>query len=204
MSDRIRQAFQDATGEAPECPSSERLLASAIGDLSAAENESIILHLGECPACAAAWRLADELSERNVPVPFHRRWQVQLAAAAILVAAVGLGYRYLAPGSESDAIYRTQEGDWLQPAISEEEPLPKDHVVLSWTAGPEGTVYDLQVMGEDLQPLVHRPRLTENEYQVPLELVADLPAGSLLYWQVVAHLPDGRTVESISFMNRLE
>ena len=204
MSERIRQAFRNATGEAQTCPSSERLLASAMGELPGADNEKIILHLGDCPACAAAWRLADELSERKVPVPLHRRWQVQLAAAAILVAAVGLGYRYMAPGSESDAIYRTQEGDWLQSANPEEVLLPRDHAVLIWAPGPEGTFYDLQVMGEDLQPLVHRSRLTDNDYQVPLEVVADLPAGSMLYWQVVAYLPDGRTVESVSFMNRLE
>ena len=120
------------------------------------------------------------------------------------VTAVGLGYRYLAPDSETGAIYRTQEGDWLQSAIPEPEPLARDYLVLSWTAGPEGTVYDVQIMGEDLQPLARRLQITDTEYHVPPELVADLPSGSLLYWQVVAYLPDGRTVESISFMNRLE
>ena len=204
MSEKLRQAFQDTTGEAQACPSSERMLASAMGDLPGTENETIILHLGECPACATAWRLAEDLSERDVPVPFHQRWTVQLVAAAILVTAVGLGYRYLAPDSETGAIYRTQEGDWLQSAIPEPEPLARDYLVLSWTAGPEGTVYDVQVMGEDLQPLARRLQITDTEYHVPPELVADLPSGSLLYWQVVAYLPDGRTVESISFMNRLE
>ncbi|MFP2933952.1 hypothetical protein ACLESO_54285, partial [Pyxidicoccus sp. 3LG] len=88
--------------------------------------------------------------------------------------------------------------------VPESAPLPRERCILRWSGGPEGTRWSLQLSSEDLS-LVHRAdSLTRGEYQVPAEVLAKLPAGTKLLWQVEARLPDGQIRRSATFVNRLE
>ncbi|MFP2912187.1 hypothetical protein ACLESD_45640, partial [Pyxidicoccus sp. 3LFB2] len=88
--------------------------------------------------------------------------------------------------------------------LPEDAPLPRADCVLRWSEGPEGTRWTLQLSSEDLS-LVHRAdSLAKSEYRVPAEVLAPLPAGTKLLWQVEARLPDGRVQRSATFVNRLQ
>lgn len=211
MSDVLRKAFlEDAEihSGGSDCPPAESLWNSASGELTNVENEEIILHIGECGACAAAWRLAREMAEQKVPVgdshpargPTVRAWAPWLAAAAVLIVAVALGLQFTGPWLERQAVYRAQEGAWLTPETADGAALPRDDFVLRWNAGPQGTSYDIRVTTEDLDLLAQGRMLQVNEFRVPEEALAALSAGERLFWQVTAHIPDGRRVDSDSFL----
>ncbi len=211
MNDVLRKAFvadAEMHGGGEECPSAEALWKSAGGELMKQENEEIILHIGECGACAAAWRLAREMAKDKVPVgdsqlargPTVRAWAPWLAAAAVLLVAVALGVQLTGPWSKRQPVYRAQEDAWLTPVTADGDSLPRDQFVLRWNAGPEGTSYDVRVTTEDLDLVAQGRMLDASEFMVPEEALAALPAGARLFWQVTAHIPDGRRLDSDSFL----
>ena len=76
--------------------------------------------------------------------------------------------------------------------------------LLRWTAGPEGTTYDLHVTDEDLEVLATARRIGEAEYLVDPEALAGLPPGEKVLWRVVAYLPDGGQVASRTFVTPVQ
>ena len=214
-SDSLREAFQSdaeilAGGE--RCPAAERIWRSVEGELDAPENDSLLRHVGECGACAAAWRLARDLSrssgKKREPVAAGRGDRFgglpMLAMAAALVLAAALGSQLFGPWRMEAPAFRTQQAEWLTPVGEDGESLPRDQFLLRWAGGPEGSTYDVRVTTEELDLLATGRSLEQPEYQVPAEALADLPSGARVYWQVTAHLPGGRRVDSGSFLTRIE
>jgi hypothetical protein len=213
--DELRAAFiadADMQSEGASCPPAERILESVRGELSAQDDEKVLLHVGECGACAAGWRLARELAEEKIPVGRDHRargptilvWGRWVAAAAVLVVAVGLGLQYMRPEVEEAPVYRAQESAWVLMEGEDGEALPRESFVLRWSDGPQGSTYDIRVMTEDLEMVAEARRLESSRFQVPPEALEALPEGALLYWQVTAHLPDGRAIDSDSFLAVIE
>ncbi len=132
------------------------------------------------------------------------RWFQMAAAAAVVVVAVGLGVVFLSPEEERAPVYRAQEGQWLLSTVDLEKPLARDRFVLRWTAGPEGTFYDVRVMSAKLEPVARAIGLDRPEYEVPGEALAEVESGSRILWQVTALLPDGQRVESETFFAVVE
>jgi hypothetical protein len=211
----LRRAFAATFRTADDgknCPPPEGIWESAHAHLARREDDDVIRHVGECSACAAAWRAARELEgeaaagEVRSTAP-RVRWgtRVSWVAAAAAVLAVALIW---SPGlfdrTDRQPTFRAWEGDWLQPAFEESTPLPKEDCVLRWTAGPEGTTYEVRVTGEDLALLTVGRNLAQPEFQVPEEAIAGLAPESSIFWQVTARLPQGRTVESVSFVTPLK
>jgi hypothetical protein len=213
--DRLRGALAEiaeAAGEGRDCPQADRLWLSARRELDPAENEAVLLHLARCPACSLAWRVAQDMGPRSagatvgpVETRSRNRLWIALAAAAVLVVALGLGIVFRpGPAGEAGTVYRTQEGAWLVSSLEEDAALPRRHFVLRWAAGPEGTLYDVLVTSETLEPLAEGVSLEAAELVVPAESLEGLAPGSRVLWQVLARLPDGRTVESEAFTARVE
>ena len=84
------------------------------------------------------------------------------------------------------------------------ETLPREAFLLRWNPGPEGSTYDVRVTTEELDLLAQGRRLDRAEFLVPAEALRDLPSGTHVYWQVNAHLPGGRRVDSDSFLAVVE
>jgi hypothetical protein len=212
---RLREALAevaDAAGDGRNCPTAERIWLSARRRLEPAENEEVLLHVARCASCALAWRIAQDMDPGRAveePAPPVRRtgqrlW-IGIAAAALVVAAIGLGIVFRpGPTGEPGTVYRTQEGAWLRSTFEEGVRLPREEFVLRWTPGPEGTLYDVLVTSETLEPLAREAALESSTYQVPSEALEGLPAGSVILWQITARLPDGRTVESAAHTSVIE
>jgi hypothetical protein len=215
--ERLRAAFAartDLPGDAHDCPDVERILDSVDGRLGAAENQAVIRHLGECAACSAAWWMAREMAEapqpEAVPRPavgltvLRQRW-VPLAAAAVLVALVGMAaFHLLRPRETAPPVYREQEEAWLASALPPGQPLARTDGLLRWTAGPAGTTYDLQVTDADLEILATAWRLAQAEYRLYPEALEGVAPGAVIHWRVTAHLPDGRRAVSHTFVTIVE
>lgn len=195
-----------------ECPTPELLVSSGRGELGAREDRQVILHIGVCTACATAWKIAREVASERVPLResavgrsfVAQGWFRWAAAAAVLVVAVGLGVVILTPEREGVPVYRAPEGQWLRSAVRADEPLPRDEFTLRWTAGPEGTFYDVRVLGARLEPLARAEGLERPEYTVREKALAQLPPGTRILWQVTAHPPDGQPVESETFFTLVD
>jgi hypothetical protein len=212
---RLRESIAsvaDVFGNGDDCPEAERLVLSGRGELSPTDDEGVLLHLADCTACGAAWRIAREIGPRRAPSvhPAARRqlirhtWVRAAAVAAMLLVAMSAGWYFLAPDPETPTVYREQEVDLVRSSLEEDERLPRDRFVLRWSAGPEGTIYDVLVTSERMEPLSRGLGLDLSEFQVPEETLGGLESGSRILWQVTAYLPDGRRIESKTFFVRIE
>ena len=205
-------SLDEIKGTGADCPAAERIWESASARLSPADDKAVVSHLGECGTCSKAWRIARELIRDEGPAVAvapstgraWRTWVPAVAAASLVIAVVSVGVLWLHEPGESPAVYRTQQGEWLESEMPADDALSRDSCVLRWSAGPEGTAYDLLVVDESLQPLARATRLERPEYEVPPADLASLPAGGSILWRVTAHLPDGRRVVSRTFTTRLE
>jgi hypothetical protein len=195
-----------------DCPSPERLWESAEGKLSGRDAEEMILHLGECGNCAAAWRLARELAP-PVTVRDERggvawlagwRWLAATTALASLTVVAGLGILQWPDWPGRGASYRAPRSEWLQPGPRTAETISRDDAVLSWAAGPPGTTYDLRVTTEALDVVYSIRHLEGPVAALPASAVESIPENGRILWQVTAHLPDGTEVDSKTFITRLD
>lgn len=212
---RLREALavEEPSCAPGGCPDKDQLWQSAAGELDPLENETIILHLARCSECSLIWRLARELLSSDtsggsvVPLPNRKRpkmWRSFLlpAAAAAMLIGVGLGAAWVfRTGSSAPPVFREQQTDAILPSPGTHL-LPRAACRLEWSAGPEGTRYDLIATDESLEIVSTVKGLTKPEYTVPQETI---PASTPdLFWRVTAHLPDGRTVSSDTFTTRID
>jgi hypothetical protein len=185
---------------------------SGRGELNPTDDERVILHIAACTACAAAWRIAREIAPARAPSvhpagrrPSDRRtWLRVAAAAAMLLVVSTAGWYFLAPDRRDSIVYREQAGELIRNLLEEDEALPRNRFVLRWSAGPEGTAYDVLVASERMVPLSRGLGLDRPEFQVSEEHLAGLETGARVLWQVTAYLPDGRRIESKTFFVRVE
>jgi hypothetical protein len=211
---RLREAFvlsESLPGPREECPAPERLWESVHEHLRAAENETLIRHLTTCAPCSTAWRVARDLAgaEAAMPQPVLQRrldWRgwAPLAAAAILIVAVGLTLEAVRVRPTAPPAYRSEQGSWIRPAGDAPAALPRDGFLLRWSAGPEGSTYDVRVIATGHGPIARGYKLERPEFRVPPSSLAGAASGTKVLWQVTAYLPDGRVSDSATFIVQVE
>lgn len=212
--EELRDAFAasiESMGDGTTCPGPDALWESASETASPRHDEAVLLHVGECPGCAAAWRvgrnLASDSPAQAAGVGSRRGrfawWWPVAASAAIAFVLIGLGVPDRR-AERSSPVYRAREGEWLQSQVPGEDGLPRSRCWLRWTAGPEGTTYQVRVTDERLELLARGRGLEDAEFLVPQEALGDLPSGAKIIWQVTARLPDGAIVDSPGFISRIE
>jgi hypothetical protein len=203
--ERLRAAFA-ARADVPsaeECPDAERLWRAVKRDLPAEDRRALVAHTAACPSCAAAWRIARELGPRPAArMPPTRSW-APLAAAAVVVLGLGIAL-LVARGPGRAPQYRESATITILSLTAEDVPLPRTRCVLRWTPAPEGSRYDLRVTTEALHVVHEAQDLTSAEHLVPEVALAQLPAGTRLLWQVDVKLPQGETLQSQTFVSRIE
>jgi hypothetical protein len=208
---RLREAFA-ALGErgapGPDCPEPGRLWAAAIGEGTAEERREIVAHTATCASCAAAFRLARGLAGDDGAAPAAaeplagpwRRWRSPLAAlAAVLLLAVLVPRLW----QSGPAPYRGGESREILSKVPEGSVLPRDRAVLRWSAGPPGSRYEVRVLTAQGREIAVEPDLEAPEYLIPPSALRDLPAGTVLYWQVKILTPGGKSTVSKTFSARL-
>lgn len=226
--DTLRRGFEVPAPAAllGEHPDPDRLWAALAGELPAEERRALVDHVALCAACAEDWRMAaalqremreDERQSRPasdamptvVAGPWRRMRAPLVAAAAAVVLAVGVGLWEMERQP-------AEQGEWTQAPVQRSATaphllispvagasLPRDHFELTWSGGPEGTVYDVTVMTGDLTERLHQSRgLTSLEYEVPAAALETVASGDELAWHLVAVLPDG-TRRSSTFRTRV-
>lgn len=202
----------EAAGRGERCPPPEQIWDSAREMLPGRADRLVVAHIAECTACAAAWRIARDLAGRPVEPeilalpsrPARRIWAPLGAAAAMVIAVGGAGLYLLSRDAGRAPVFRAQQEDWIQPVAERAAPLPRGKFILRWTAGPEGTTFDIRVTTERLALLACSRGLDRPEFWVPKEALDPIPPGSRVFWQVTAYLPDGHRSDSATFVTLVE
>ncbi len=198
-----------------DCPHPERIWEAVRGEATPAEVESLLEHTLRCQACAEEWRLARAVSleadsegvegRLGAGRAWWRRPPVWLATAAVLLLAI-LGIQRTVDQLGPTPVFRESgpNNPSIESLVPEESSLPRDNFLLKWRPGPEGSLYTVKVMTEDLQPVATARNLETSEYRVPVKDLEKLPAGARLFWEATMERPDGSRLSSPIFAVRLE
>lgn len=207
MNDELRDAFAglgETAAPGPDCPAPDRLWAVATGEATVDERHEIIAHTATCASCASAFRLARGLSEKEkteaaVLRPSWKRWAPGIVAlAAVLALAV------LVPGlwQSKPEPYRGGQDQEIR-SLTGEAALPRDQAELRWTPGPPGSRYEVRVLTRDGAEIAVESDLEVPRYRIPPSALVGAPPGMVLYWQVKALRPEGKSSASKTFEVRL-
>lgn len=211
--ERLRSAFASASerSSAAGCIAPETIFAAVRGELPPDAVRDVVDHTAACPSCAEDWRLAAALvpPDERVATSRHPFSPGRLlgrpglvAAAALLVAVVGISL--IDRQAPPDGPVMRGDETRIESLVAEGATLPRERCVLSWKAGPPGTVYALEVTTEDWQPVAQVGELTTSAYRVPESALAGLPHPIKLLWRVEASLPGGRRLTSPTFVTTVE
>lgn len=216
-----RALAEDHQADGGEEVDAERIWDAVSGVAPADQRRAVIERVASDPAWAEAWRLADDLwrasqaqdggQARAEVLPFEGRprrlgaaapW-VGLAAAALLVGALGLWWRPRPATTGEPPVLRGVQGQ-IQALVPDGTRLPRAACRLRWSTGPAETRYVLRVSAEDLSGTHVASDLRAPEYTLPADVLAHWPAGTRLLWQVEAWLPDGSLWRSATFTVYIE
>ena len=206
----LRRAFAAPAASPPgaDCAPPEEIWSASRGRLPPARTQELLAHSAKCPACAESWRWAaalDQETGRGIEPerrPMHAglRLGLGLAALAASIAVIALLVPRRGP---SDAV-REASTFSIESRLETGRPLPRDACVLTWSAGPKGTLYTVEVARIDLTVIARADQIETSRYKVPADALSGLPAGSTVLWRVEAVLPDATKISSPVFRATLQ
>jgi hypothetical protein len=209
----LRQAYRALGDTSPGTCSDhdlERIWRAVAGELPAAERRELVDRMATDPACAEAWRVADELWRASQVEgatgaahhvrPWTRSW---LATAAVLMLGVTIGLVSWLNRPHGDE-FRDPGGYVIESLVPSETPLSRDAFRLRWSPAPQGSHYQVRVTTEDLRVLATAEDLIVPELVVERDRLAGLPPGTRVLWQVDVALPSGERVSSHTFVARVQ
>ena len=202
------QAIEDSSGSALPDDLRDRIWLAVSGVLPPEQRRELVDMTARDPACAEAWRVANEMwrasqgiasdTEPGVTPSRARRWTASwLAAAAVLLVGTTVGLVTLRDRRAGDE-FRTATEFVVESLVAETESLPRESFRLRWAPGPAGSRYRIRVTTDDLT-LIAMADIDEAEFRVAPTLLSRVPEGAVVLWQVEAHLPDGQRVTSPTF-----
>jgi len=210
---RLGQAFASLGEGAPTtegCPTPEAIWAAVTEDADVESVRQLVEHTSTCPACAEEWRLGrgiDEVSRGETAASATPRRRVfepswLAAAASVAIALAAGGYLYQKWSSRDGSGIRSAPTVDIRSLVPAEV-LPRERFVLRWSRGPEGARYAVRVVTENAEEIAVVEGLTEPEYLVEQEALRLLEPGAELLWRVQAILPDGRRIQSPTFITAI-
>jgi hypothetical protein len=194
-----------------DCPAPERIWGTLRAELPVEERRLLVDHLARCLSCAEAWRLAIELDPEPRPVVapqpsfaalFVSPVLIGVAATLVLTLAAGV-LLWRGPEDLHEPSYREASLAEIRSLLPENEPVSRANLRLRWSAGPEGSRYEVRVTTESLEAVTSAEGLREAALLVPESSLQSLPPGSRLLWQVQMRLPDGERRDSPTFVTLL-
>jgi hypothetical protein len=225
--ERLRAAYLERPEpeEAPEV-SSDDMWAVATGEIVGDDARAILERIVASPASVAAWQVTRELvAEAGLePVydetpevarvakrakPPRRPWWPWAAWGGAALAAAVAVFLVIAPRSTAHlggggSTHLRSGGDAIDSALGTDPSLARDAFELRWTGAPDGSVYEVHVTTERLEPIVNAFDVAEAKYAVTADDLAGVAPGTRLLWRVVAVTSDGERIESPSFTVRVE
>lgn len=201
---RWREAFAGLSERAvprPDCPDPDRLWATAVAEGPAEERQAIVDHMASCASCAGAFRLALGMSRekreataeieplhRPSPPWFRRTGPLTALAAALLLTLLVPVWRQ---AQKAPPQYRDAVRPEVRSEIAEGAVLSRQDAVLRWSAGPPGSFYEVRVLTREGREITVESGLESPRYQIQPAALKEIPAGTVLYWQVKSLQPDG-------------
>ena len=195
-----RPPTEQAAGESLD--DDDRYWQAARGELPADQTRQLLDQTKDDPVAAMAWQLAVEIDteadKRRGFRPTHW-WAVAALLAVALLAPLWL--RQVTP--PADPVWRSGGEAAIHSLAASAEPCPRARCRLTWS-GPKSLKYRLVILAGDDTELLDRPDLEDSSFDLPADLLAPLPADSLLYWRVEATAPNGDLLQSETAVTRLD
>lgn len=191
-----------------DCPAAERIWKALSGELPPEDLRTVVDHTAQCAVCAEAWRLGVELNreEASEARPENGFWRSWLQVAALVVVLAGAGLLLRSMETPAPGPVRSGDGPEISALTPQDRALPRDDLVLRWTAPRPGLHYEVELTWITAEPprvVFRRQDLGETEVRVPPESLTGVPSEAVLLWEVSA-FDDGEPVDHKTFRVRLE
>jgi hypothetical protein len=198
---RFREALARLADE-PGWPEADtgRVFSALHGDMRPEERRAVVDELIQNPQAAAAWRLARELEPREPRGLFALPWR-WMSMAAMLFLVIGTAGAILPRQSEAP-VFRGEQSRTIA-SLLPEDVLSRAEPVLRWT-GLEGARYRVRVLTPELELLDEAEGLVAPEYRLRDDVLALIPAGGRILWQVEARVRGTPAAVSLTFNTRME
>ena len=204
---QLRAALASLRSDAGTAIDAGRIFDALHGTVAADERRAVVDELIANPDAAEAWRLAQELAppvSAMSAVPVHRGTWGWWSAAAVALLAVGVAWQFADRWRSADPpAYRSTEQRAIGSLLPSDQPLSRKDAVLRWT-GIAGARYRVTVLTTALEVIEEANNLTAAEYTISADVLARLPAGSQLLWQVEASIAGEGSITSPTFTVRVE
>lgn len=218
-----REAFVNDTSRyrnGEQCPRNEAIWAAVNQESGATAIGAIAEHMALCGACAEAWRIAvalhesvDETFPENSSglwqwlfrlIPPIPAWAPALAGGLVIVLGIIVWEREPAvpsPNPDTQQVMRGANSVVIDAVTPDGVALSTDQLTLEWRVNEASKVigYDVVMLDASLALIASASSLKKGEWIVSKELLDGLVEGDLIYWQVTAHLSDGREIKSKTY-----
>ncbi len=201
MSDeRLRELFEGTGAPGDDCPSPDAIWEAAVGEADTEAVEQLLAHVQGCASCAEDWRLAhtfdhDADGVPDVVVPLKPRRRLWAGAALLVAVAAALVLALRSPSSE-EVTFRGGDTSVVRLVGAE---VPRNAPLVRWQAVPGAKTYEVTVFDHTLKRLAAQ-ELTVTSWTLP---AAATQHDGQLYWQVTAHLNDGRELQGTTWLLEL-
>jgi anti-sigma factor RsiW len=215
--EKLKALYRAGTqpGDRSACPGSEELLRGAEGRLESAARARFAAHLTACSACAAEFRLAAELepwadrTARNLfpgaraistlPRPRSRFAEALLAAAAVVVVALGVVYfRDRGSGaSPAPTVRGDRPASWTSVTPIDGAIMTGAPSRLSWPGVDGAAAYELTLFDAESTLVWQSERLVSPAIDLPPTAGDKLGAGGTFFWRVTAFRPGERVLSPL-------
>ncbi len=201
--DVLREFERLSAGARPraDCPDPERIWDASRGACRRDELGRLLDHSLDCGVCAESWRVASALQQAAPGSSSrHRVTRVVLAAGALAAAlAAAVVLPLLLEPAERPPVVRDSVVQQIESLVAEDVPLPRDGLVLRWTAAP-GSRSAIEVADEKLRVIARAEGLSSPAFTVPEAALAGLEPGQRVLWRVEVSTPGGETLRSRTFL----
>ena len=204
---RLRAALASLHGEEGNPVDAGRIFDALHGDVTAQERRAMVDELIANPDAAEAWRLAQELAppaSARSAVPLDRGSWGWWSAAAVALLVLGAAWQFANPWRSVEApAYRSTEQRTIASLLPPGQALSRTTPVLRWTS-IEGARYHVTVLTPALEVIDEANDLSAPEYTLNADVLARLPPGAQLLWQVEARIAGEGGIVSPTFTVRVE
>jgi hypothetical protein len=207
-----REYVQNASGaQKADCPSPEEIWKLFAGKTSEKRTTRLVDHITACSSCFREFEAFLEISRaegslarevqsrfrsqpRKVPLPMVWRYVTALLILIVILGAVMLSTRWLAPAKQPED--RGRFSGQLRLLAPGQEPKLRAPLIFKWEGIARSEYYVIEIFDDSLLPFWKSSQLSGTSYELPSSVKEKMERRKSYFWMLTAFSQGGAKTES--------